>query len=276
MKKATALILAAIISVSVLSLSASAYAMPFMNWRMGHYGMGPGYGYFFPSVQSYVRTDGIVTKWGTTNVTGTIQAQSRTVVLNSTTTRQGASANVIWTTNASRPLVSYRTLQNFTYTFYAARLDNMSVSSLNVTGYSFFLNGTWTVYKVNSVFTVNTSTTGAITGFGRSQNAAAIATQAYGELKVVTNSSAFTLSITGIDTLNGAVRVQRVTTGMFNPFIVNNETTQTTVTKADVASIVSAYGSSPGWGHYDQRMDYNFNYKVDLCDLATAAANVNV
>jgi hypothetical protein len=62
---------------------------------------------------------------------------------------------------------------------------------------------------------------------------------------------------------------------MFNPFSVNNDVTATTVTKADVASVVSAYGSSPGWGNYDQRMDYNMHYKIDITDLATAAANVN-
>jgi hypothetical protein len=40
--------------------------------------------------------------------------------------------------------------------------------------------------------------------------------------------------------------------------------------------VAGAYGTMPGYGNYDQRMDYNFNYRIDICDLATAAANINV
>jgi hypothetical protein len=61
---------------------------------------------------------------------------------------------------------------------------------------------------------------------------------------------------------------------MFNPFMINSGSS-TIVTTADLNSVVKAYGSMPGWGNYDQRMDYNFNFKIDICDIATAAANVN-
>jgi hypothetical protein len=273
MKKLIAIVLVAIIAVSALSLAASAYAMPFMHWK--DFSDMPGNSHRTAVQQNFIRMDGHVTKLGTTNVTGTIEAQSRTVVLNSTTSRQGSSASLIWTTNTSRAISSYRTRENFTYTFYTANLVNASVASLNVTGASFFLNGTWNVYQVNTNFTVTTNSAGDITGFNRNQNAVALAIKAYGELKVASSGNNFTLTITGVSVLTGQVHVQRITTKMFNPFIVNNDESVATVTKADVASIKSAYGSSPGWGNYDQRMDYNFNYKVDICDLATAAANIN-
>lgn len=264
-------ILAAIFAVGILSSVASAYAMPFMRWKM--FPNGPGKGPMFATQQSSVRVDGITNERDTTNVTGTIQAQSRTVIINGSA-RQGAAAAALWTTNTSRPIGALRNKENFTYTFYTARLVNASTASLNVTGYSFFLNGTWNVYKVETTFTINTDSAGNIVGFNNNQNAVALATNAYGEFTVPGGGRNFTLAITGVKPLTGFVHFQRITTKMFNPFRIGSDTS-TTVTPSDVASVASAYGSMPGYGNYDQNMDYNFNYRIDICDLATAAANLN-
>jgi hypothetical protein len=272
MKKTWAIIFSAIIAVSALSLVASASAMPFMNWRYNKM-IGP---VGRPVQQSFVRVDGVINDWSSTKVIGTVEAQSRTVVLNNTNTRQGASVAAIWTTNLTRPISGLREKQNFTYTFYTARLVNVNVSSLNVTGYSLFMNGTWNVFKVNQNLTINTDATGNIIDFNRTQNAVAIATGAEGNFTIPNGSTTFTIDITGLNNLTGTVHFQRITSKMFNPFIINNDGGTTTVTKADVSTVVSSYGASPGWGHYDQRMDYNFNGKIDITDLATAAANVNI
>jgi len=289
MKKTIAIVLTAILAISALSIVASvsastASAKPFMNWndnkRTGDNDNGMGMGMFGghgnqqPETQSFVRIDGQVKKLGISNATGTLEAQTRTVVINSTDSRQGSSATALWTTTSS-PIASVRAKENFTYTFYTANLVNASIASLNVTGDSFFLNGTWNVYKVTTTYNVTTDSTGTIIGFDHDQNAAALATNAYGELKIPTGTNNFTLTIKGVDAVNGVVHAERTSSKMFNPFIVNNDTTSTTVTKADVSSVVSAYGSSPGWGNYDQRMDYNMHYRIDITDLATAAANVN-
>jgi len=285
MKKPIAAILIAIFAISALSAVATVSARPFMNWNnmnMGRPGGGIGLGFGMgigirnqSSVQqSFVRIDGRVTGFGEANATGTIEAQSRTVVVNSTTSRQGASATVMFT-NLTSPIAGPRVKQNFTYTVYTANLVNASTASLNTTGYSFFLNGTWNVFQVTTNYTITTDSSGNILSFNRNTNGVALATAAYGELKVASSGSNFTLSITGVNALTGSVHVQRITSMMFNPFSVNNDVTTNTVTKADVASIVSSYGSSPGWGNYDQRMDYNMHYKIDITDLATAAANVD-
>jgi hypothetical protein len=149
------------------------------------------------------------------------------------------------------------------------------VSSLNTDDYSFFLNGTWNVYQVTSSFNITTDASGAITSFNRNQNAVVVVTNAYGELAVSSSGSNFTLSITGVDSLTGSVHVSKISTKLCNPFKILCDDSSTTVTKADVATVVSSYGACPGWGHYDQSMDYNFNYKIDITDLTTAAANVN-
>jgi hypothetical protein len=273
MKKIIAIILTAIMAVSVLGLAATASARPFMNWK--NFSDMPGNSHRAATQQSFVRLDGQAAKFGSSNVTGTIQAQSRTILVNNTDSRQGSSASAIWTTNTSRAINSFRTRENFTYSFYTANLVNASVSSLNVTGYSFFLNGTWNVFQVTTNYTVTTNSAGDLTGFNRNENAVAVATKVYGELKVASTGNNFTLAINGVASLTGQVHVQKITTKMFSPFIVNDDDGATTVTKTDVSTIASAYGSSPGWGNYDQRMDYNFNYKVDICDLATAAANID-
>ncbi len=289
MRRTSAIILIAILAVSAfttLGMIAMASARPFMSWNTNR-GIGPGNGIGMgmgfgrlgnanaTGQQSYVRIDGRITNYGKANVTGTILAQSRTVIINNTSTRQGAVASAILA-NSSTPLATIRDKQNFTYTFYTANLVNASTASLNVTGYSFFLNGTWNVYQITTNYTITTDSEGTITSFNRNQNAVALATKAYGELKVASTGSNFTLSIIGVNDLTGKVHVSRITSRMFNPFIVNNEsTTATTVTKNDLASVVRSFGASPGWGNYDQRMDYNMHYKIDITDLATAAANIN-
>ncbi|MFB3889223.1 MAG: hypothetical protein ACE14S_07005 [Candidatus Bathyarchaeia archaeon] len=272
MKKAIAILLIAAIAFSTLAFTASASAKPFMNWRMFQGIPGnPNR----PINQNFVRVNGIITQWGTTNVTGTLQAQTRTLVFNSTTTRQGSTASAIWTLNTTRPLSTVRAKTNFTYTFYTAKLVDTGVTQLNTGGYDFFLSGNWTVFQMTTAFTVVTNTAGDVVSFHHDQDGVAMATRAYGELRVTGNWTSFTLAITGINPLTGTLRGQRIASSLFNSFKINDDSTNT-VTPADLASVVKAYGSMPGWGNYDQRMDYNFDYKIDITDLATAAANVNL
>ena len=282
MKKKLALVLVVIIAVGGFSAMAAANAMPFWNWRnfqANHGNLGNGnHGFRYWSntnlQTSFVRFNGVINEWGTTEVNGTLQAQARTIVINQSDVRQGSSVTAIWTTNNSRPIEALRTRENFTYTFYTAKLVDASESALNVEGNDFVLTGNWTVYEVTANITVITNADGDIVSFHNSQDATALATKASGDLNVTDNWSNFTLNIEGVDQLSGTVHAQRTTTRMFNPFKINDDDSDT-VTTTDLASVVHAYGAMPGWGNYDQRMDYNFNYKVDICDLSTAAANVN-
>lgn len=271
MKNKFAIVLLAIITVSALSFAADASAMPFMNSRT------------IPNAtanrvslqQSYVRMDGIINASGTNKVIGTIQAQSLTTIVNNTNIIQGFSSTAIWTTNTSRPIAAIRARENFTYSFYTARLVNGSFSALDYNGYSFFMNGTWNVWNITSTVTITTDNNGNIISVNSNQNAVSLATKAYGELTVASGWNNFTLAINGIDPLTGIVYAHITTSRMFNPFMIEGIGSSTTVTTADLNSVIKAYGSMPGWGSYDQRMDYNFNYKIDICDVATAAANLN-
>jgi len=273
MKKTLGAILLVVIAVSGLGLAVSyASAIPWMNnWKVFTKMMPSASNR--PVQQSWVRLYGVVTKWGSTNVTGFLSVQVKTTVFNVSDTRKFTSATAIWTTNQSRPINAVKMRENFTYSFYSARLVNASVALLNYGDSNFFMNGTWNVFKVTTNFTIITNSVGDITSWHCDQSAVAVATKAYGELNVTSNWTRFTLAINGIDPLKGSLVRSMMRQMQFNPFKVNDDGTDS-VTKADLASVAKSYGAMPGWGNYDQRMDFNFNYKIDIADLTTVAANV--
>jgi hypothetical protein len=46
------------------------------------------------------------------------------------------------------------------------------------------------------------------------------------------------------------------------------------VTIRDFQIVARAYGAIPGMNGYDQKLDFNLHYKIDITNLATVAANV--
>ena len=272
MKMKFGIILLAILAVSALSITAGAYANPFLSTNtIPNATANPANPVAIQ--QSYVRVDGKITEWGTTPVSGAIQVQSRTKVgpLN---TIQGFSSTAVWTTNTSRPIAAVKALENFTYTFYAARLVAGNYSALDFNNNAFYMNGTWNVWNITESVTITTDSLGTITNINRDQNLAPLVTQAYGEFSVALGWSNFTLAITGINPVTGPVIAEMTTSRIFNPFLLGTGTS-TTVTPGDLNTIASAYGSIPGYGNYNINYDPCGHYKVDICDLATAAANLN-
>ena len=96
----------------------------------------------------------------------------------------------------------------------------------------------------------------------------------YGELNVTDSWTKFTLKFTGYDPLTGSVTRSVTRQVQFNWYKVTDDVAGTAVTRADVNAVVQCYRAMPGWGNYDNRMDFNFNYKIDIADLATVAANL--
>jgi hypothetical protein len=273
MRKKLATILLTVIAIGSLSFAIS-YVQAFP--MMGHNNMFNSFSGAYmsnrPVEQSWVRIDGVITKWGSANATGFLSVQARTTVFNTSDTRQLASASAIWTTNNLRPLTNaVRTKENFTYTFYSARLANASVATLSYSANDFFMNGTWNVYTVTINFTIITNSNGDITSFHRDVDVDVA--KAYGELEVTDNWTKFTLSIDGIDPLTGSVKRSMMRQMQFNPFKITDDLTSS-VSKADLNTLAGCYGTMPGWGNYDHRMDFNFNYRIDIADLATVAANI--
>jgi hypothetical protein len=266
MKNKNAIILAAIavLLVSSLSLAIESASAIQPNAKSSNK----------PVQTTYVRINGVITQWGDTPVKGLLQTQARTALLQSQDTKQLASAAAIWTTNTSRPIQSVRAHENFTFVFYVARLTNASVSTLGTSssGVNYFLNGTWTLGKVVSTVTVITNADGNITRVIRHQDITP--QRVYGELTVTDNWSTFTLTLTGQDVLSGSVFRSVTRQAEFNPFKLTDDSMTNKVNGADLGAVMRIYGSMPGWGSYDTRMDFNNNYQVDIADLSTVAGNM--
>jgi len=277
MRKAIAVALLAIVAVSSLALAASlASAMPFAGSRTM---MNPDAQASLSNrwtQKTWVRVDGVITKWGSVDAKGFLDAQARTALFNVSDSRQFAQAKAMWTTNTSRPLNTVRDKQNFTLTFYAARLMNASVSQLSYANGNFFLNGTWNVYNVTTQTTIITDSDNEITNVHRVSDTTVA--KVYGELNVTDNWTKFTLSLTGYDKLSGKVIRSMTRQMQFNPFKVSDDQTSSTsnmVTKTDLVTVARNFRAMPGWGNYDQKMDFNCNYKIDIADLSTVASNVS-
>jgi hypothetical protein len=276
LRKKLAVILLAIITVGSLSFAASyAQAFPMMG-RNNMFNTFSGAMPSKPVQKNWVHIDGVITKWGSTNVTGFLSTNAKTTLLNTSDTRQLSSASAIWTTDKLRPLLTaIRTKENLTYVIYSARLSNASVSTISYDANSFFMNGTWNVSTVTIAVTVITNSSGNITSVHRDTDI--VPTTAYGELTVTDNWTKFTLAINGIDPLTGSVHRSIMRQMQFNPFKITDDLTGSaseSVTKTDLGAVVNCYGNMPGWGNYDQKMDFNFNYRIDIADVATVAANV--
>jgi hypothetical protein len=275
MKKIAAALLAIVAVSSLCFAVASASAMGPGNggwgWDIGSWMRG---GAIFPFQRSWVRLNGVVETWDSPEVTqevnGSLSVNARTVGADEEV-RGAAFANAIWSNTTN-----FREGGNFSYSFYAARLVEANVSMLDFEDADFFMNGTWNVVNVTISQTIirsGDSESGYTVDRQTKTDVDPIITEAYGELKVTDNWTKFVLSIEGNDELNGVVGRTWMTQMIFNRFKVSEDETDK-VSRVDLTTLAKNYGARPGWGSYDSNMDFNCNYKIDIADLATVAANV--
>ena len=272
MKKFLAIALLAILAVSSLSCAvaiANAKEKSNRGWGWGSWKKN---GNIIPFQRSWVRLNGIAETWtlpeGSQKVNGSLSINARTLGTEEDN-RETAFATAIWSNTTN-----FRQNGNFSYSFYIARLVEVGVSSLDVEGADFLISGKWNV--------VNVTTTQAIIKTGDSESGYTvdrqtktktipIVTKAEGELAVVDNK--FVLSIEGTHDLNGVVTRTRMTQMDFNKFKLSEDDTEK-VSRDDLKVLAKNLRARPGWGSYDSNMDFNGNYKIDIADLATVAANV--
>ncbi len=224
-----------------------------------------------PIRSHWVRLDGNITSWGTQvspAVNGTLTVMAATTSCNGVPASWFDSASAIWT-NAT---TNFRQDGNFSYNFYAARLVKANFTAVNFQGNNFYMNGTWSVFNV-TITRIVIKTDGSINIQSNTQ-ITRLETKVYGELNVTNSWTQFTLNITGIPLLDGTIQrsIERQT--LFNRFDIINGGTDSTVTRADLKAISNDYGAVPGMPNYDESMDFRGTYQIDICDIATVAANV--
>jgi hypothetical protein len=255
---------------------------------------------------TWVRMNGYITQWNMTNgnttrTFGWIIANAAVVNKNGTT-HEWAMAQATWSDilraypMGDHPLgdvnVSDTVIGNFSYTFsfYTARLLNVSELSFNKTetGHDFYLAGIWNVSQRTETINVTWSdqTTNVTWGDHMRQ-----ITVTWTDTPVAINANGtlvadwggvygwvgkFALSIDGVGTLSGFAWKSIVWTRELNICDLGDAqgTPRGKVDINDLVKVAKHYGEVPGFGNYDPSLDVNGDGRIGIGDLTTIAANI--
>lgn len=229
---------------------------------------------FIPSLASagtefegtWVRVRGIITQWGSDPVFGWIGAHAGMVNANGTY-REWARVHAIWSYDRPRLNCTKPPTENFTISFYTARLVNTTGVALDYSGYDFYVSGLWNV--ANITITVLVDENGTLISFTRTFEP--IVTNATGELQVFDAWTKFELNITGIDLLKGFAMRAFITHVEIKICDMNDDGK---VDLIDLVRVAKRYRTVPGCFHYNLDMDLNCDGVIDIGDLTTCAANI--
>lgn len=177
--------------------------------------------------------------------------------------------------------------KNFTATFYAAWLVNTTTAELNYTGNDFYVSGFWNAYNItftaipyNVTYTYDNYTF-TRTCWNVTWTMEPLVVNGTGELSVTGNWTVFTIDISGIQLLSGQVGFYRVKPmpiplgDVYGPTGMQDSK----VDIWDLQHIAHNYGSTPVLDFTQGKpqsfnMDFNFDFKIDICDLTTIAINI--
>jgi hypothetical protein len=283
MKKTIAMIILATLMISSLSLAANAD-----NYQ-----------------GIWLRTRGIITKWGTAPVYGFLGVWAAIITKNGTT-HDYAQVNAMWSPAIARLDCSHAPTDNFTFSYYTAKLVELKEIDFNTSSYAVNITGLWDAYNTTTTvaiiprvsdssepwphmnFTINVTTvceqmltkaTGVLQISGPTSSAPG---QSPGPDQpwVGMGTYPFELDINGTDALTGSVwRFVRAWKEMNICDINGNCTTSDgSINLLTLVQAAKLYDARPGLGNYNQdAFDFDFNCQgyVGISDLATIAANIH-
>ena len=222
--------------------------------------------------QTWVQVAGQVERFGSDVAYGWLSAHAKMQTINATSA-EWAHAHAFWTTSLVTPMEldehSRPGFENFTFSFYFARLVNASTVALNYSGYDFYIGGLWDAYNVTFVYYPNEE--GDFDGENFNFTMEPLAENATGELRVTGNWTVFELSISGVDLVSGSVHHYFIGSVEIEMEDFNGDNK---VGIQDLVHVAHAYGSKPGFKGFDFDMDFDNNFEIDVGDLATVAANI--
>jgi len=221
---------------------------------------------------TWVHMRGIITDWGTDRVFGFIGAHAGMVNKNGSY-HEWARVHAIWSYDCPRLNHSGPPPppQNFTFTFYAAKLVETTEVAFNYSGYAFYISGLWNIVKITTTITVILDETGQIVSIVFNRQFEPVVTNATGELGILVPSLRFELSIEGIETLRGFVALWVIKHIEIKMCDINDDGK---VDIIDLVKVAKRYRTVPGLFNYEHHRDFNFNDQIDLGDLTTVAANI--
>jgi hypothetical protein len=222
-----------------------------------------------------VKVMGRVTDYGGSPAFGHLNADAKISITNSTTNLENSSrVHLFWAPVNETASVNDRNAapENFTYSFYAARLINTAVVALNYSGNDFYVSGLWNVLNVTFSFHGTSPWDFQKTATYAEQNVT-------GDLRVYNGWKNFTASISGFKDVNGLVKYFLAhAKAIFDGDIFGRGR----VDIYDLVYVARRIGSTAGdphWGgpsNFDEteRADLNFDFHVDVYDLVTVATEI--
>lgn len=250
-----------------------------------------------PPIQcEYVQVAGRVTDYGNTSAFGRLSANAKFTNTTAGLVNNVTNANVCWAplfgpivplwnkTDWNNPNAT----QTFTYSFYAARLINTTMTALNYSGYDFYVSGLWTVLNI-------TYTYSGVNWCNFNASESSVAQNVTGELMVNgnwnitanpgrdipcrTNFGNFTLSLTGFNDVTGfadliTVHARAVLDGdVLNHGVVD---IYDLVYVAKCAGTTAGSPQSGGLQNFEgvEKADVNFDFHVDIYDLVTVSTEL--
>lgn len=220
---------------------------------------------------TWVRMHGIALQYGSDPIFGWIGADAGMINANGTY-HEWARVHAIWSSDRPKLNCTEPPRENFTFSFYSARLVNSTEVSLNHPPYDFYISGLWNVVKITTNVTIILDETGHIISIDINREFERILTEAPGELRVFLNPRfEFELSIEGISLLNGRVVLWDIRHVEIKMCDIDDDGK---VDLKDLVKVAKRYRAAPGLWNYDHHMDFNFNDEIDIGDLTTVAANI--
>jgi len=215
-----------------------------------------------------IKARGLVTNWGNDTAFGWIDAVAR-LINNNGTKKEWAGVQALWSLDKPRLNCTRPPTENVTFIVYTARLTNSSLVSLNYSDYNFYISGTWNVNKITTSIYVNENGTFLYA----EKTIERQLTDAQGELRVSQNWMRFELAIEGIPALSGFVVFHRIAYVEIKLCDLDDDGK---VDLVDIIRVAKAWRAVPGTPRYSVDADFNFDCEINLPDLTTLAANIEV
>lgn len=215
-----------------------------------------------------IRMRGIVTTWGTDPAFGWMNVNAR-LINNNGTQKEWAGVQALWSLDRPKLNCTQPPTENITFVIYTARLVNSSLISLNYSTYNLYISGTWNVDKITTSVFVDEN--GHF--LYATKTLERLLTGAPGELRVIQNWMRFELAIEGIPTLSGFVSMHRIAFVEIKLCDLNDDGK---VDLLDIIRVAKAWRAVPGTPRYNVDADFNFDCEINLADLTTLAANIEV
>lgn len=221
---------------------------------------------------TWVLLRGAVDTWGASQVFGRMVARAGMVDVNGTS-REWARVHAVWSYeprrfNCTEPPAP----ENFTLSYYTARLINTTDVSLDDPEYNLYVLGQWDVNRVSIDVIVDEN--GALISF--TKTCIPLINNATGDLRVFSNWMRFEIDINGIDVLSGfsvgPIIIRHVAIRIFDVTGPDGDP-EGKVDIFDLVRIAHRYRTVPGmW--YDLEFDFNLDGIIDIGDLTAVAANI--